>query len=230
MSKKTMTLGALFAAVVGGCASTKSTVVPITPLAAEGVPIDIASYDLTIDGRSGGRLLIKDGQAIRTPNGQELIHVAVEIDNRTSDHAFTLPMDQVFLTNLGSEPAKLVQVDQRSAPGEITVPAGETRELGLAFAPARPIKMSRLRGIALHWTLQIDGGCAPIAKVSELAAVNTDVPGRKNYAAGELPGVQGYVPGIKFGQQSRVGGTVKQGNIGHAVDGRVLTTSQYPPQ
>jgi len=182
-------LGALFVAVVGGCAGTRSTVVTLSPTA-QGVPVDATSYDLTVDGAPGGRVVVRDGQLIRD-RGQELIQLVLDIDNRTSDRTFRLPTDQIWLSNVGPQTARLIQVDRAMVPSAIEVPAGHLRTCMLTFMPAQPVAMRRIVEPNAHWTLLIDGATEPVARTTPLIALRGDViPGRKtadvrNY---DLPG------------------------------------------
>jgi hypothetical protein len=163
-------LGALFVAVVGGCAATRSTAVPLTPVA-QGVPVDASSYDLTVDGAPGGRVLLKEGKAIRDKNGNELINVAIEIDNRTSDRTFRMPCDQIWLSNVEGQSAKLIQVDHQLAPSAIEVPAGDTHAFEMTFTPSKQIPLRKIRRAEVHWTLLIDGASEPVARTTSFVAV-----------------------------------------------------------
>lgn len=165
-------LSALFVAVVGGCAATRSTAVPLSPVA-QGVPVDASSYDLTVDGAPGGRVLLKEGKAIRDKNGNELITVAIEIDNRTSDRTFRMPCDQIWLSNVSGQSAKLIQVDHQLAPSAIEVPAGDTHAFALTFTPAKPIALHKIRQTEVHWTLLIDGASEPVARTTSFVAVQS---------------------------------------------------------
>jgi hypothetical protein len=163
-------LGALFVAVVGGCATTRSTAVPLSPVA-QGVPVDASSYDLTVDGAPGGRVLLKEGKATRDKNGNELITVAIEIDNRTSDRTFRMPTDQIWLSNVDVSSAKLIQVDHQLAPSAIEVPAGDTHAFELTFVPGKQIPLRRFKQAEVHWTLLIDGASEPVARTTSFVAL-----------------------------------------------------------
>lgn len=164
----------LLAAVVGGCAGTKSTVIPLSPIA-QGEPVDASSYDLMVDGQPGGRVLLEKGQARRDTDGRELIHVGMQVDNRTGDRTFRLPSDQLYLSNVGGQPVKLVTLDGASLPGSIDVPPGQSRTVDLGFVPVAPIARRDLSQVQLHWTLLIDGATEPIVRSTSFAALDRNL-------------------------------------------------------
>jgi hypothetical protein len=209
-------LGALFVAVVGGCAATRSTAVPLTPVS-QGVPVDASSYDLTVDGAPGGRVLLKEGQAIRDKHGNQLITVTVEIDNRTSDRTFRMPSDQIWLSNVEGQSGKLIQIDHQLAPSAIEVPAGDTHAFEMTFTPSKPIVMRKVKQAEVHWTLLIDGACDPVARTTSFVAVRaTDATVEAGYRqmadrrgwdppAGYLDGQWNVVPAREMGNEPAMG-------------------------
>jgi hypothetical protein len=170
MKTNQKTLGALFVVVVGGCAGTKSTAIPLTPVA-QGIPVDVTSYDLNVDGAPGGQVLMREGRAIRDSHGNERIQVQLEIDNRTGDRTFRMPTDQIWIANFGNQTAKLIQVDEAAAPSSIEVAAGGTELHTLTFTPTRAIALRTLRTADVHWTLLIDGATEPVARTTSFMAV-----------------------------------------------------------
>jgi hypothetical protein len=199
-------LGVLLAAVVGGCAGTKSTVVPLQPIA-QGRPVDASSYDLAVDGASGGRVLFSRGQSIRNVQGQNTIIMSMQVDNRTSGRVYHMPTDQIYLTNLGGSPAKLTMVDNRPVPPAIDVAPGETQNFDLTFTPLQAFSRKDLDNVQVQWTLLIDGASQPIVRSTPFAAM-TVASLTAQYPGWAATGTTGYphydIPSSTFDQGNDV--------------------------
>src|SRR3954451_21545405 len=113
MRNQAKMMGVLLAAVVGGCASTRSTAVPMNPLAG-GQAVDETAYDLTVDGTPGGRVAMLPAQASPRTDG-EWITTNVRIENKT-DRMFRVPTNQLFVTGVSMQPATLARVNGAAAP------------------------------------------------------------------------------------------------------------------
>jgi hypothetical protein len=171
MKTQARIIGALLTAVVGGCAGTKSTVIPIQPLA-EGTPVGASSYELVVDGQPGGRVMLTQGQAVLDQHGKEIIHVGLAIDNR-SPQAYRMPTDRIFLSRDHGQEATLVRVDGQTTPSVIDVQPGASRNINLAFVPVAPIGRRELGDVQVHWTLLVDGSSQPITRGTTFTAVRT---------------------------------------------------------
>jgi hypothetical protein len=162
-----------------------------------GVPVDVTSYDLTVDGAPGGRVQLREGRVIRESKGRERVEVGLEIDNRTGDRSFRMPCDQIWIGNLGPQSAKLIQLDGSTVPGMIEVPAGATEMHTLTFMPTEPVRLSSVRGAEVHWTLLIDGATEPVARstafiaVRDASALNRELADTRNWDPPSKPVTDG---------------------------------------
>jgi hypothetical protein len=158
-------LGTLLAAVAGSCAGVNSTAVPVRPVA-DGRPVGVTTYDLTVDGQPGGRVLLADGIALREAVDRKCVHLGMRVENTSVSQAFTLPIDQLFLTSLSTQPVTVTEVDSHSAPPSLYVPPGQSRSFDLAFALPDPMRIDDVRGFQLHWELLVDGAREPVLRTT----------------------------------------------------------------
>jgi hypothetical protein len=168
-------------------------VVPLQPIA-QGQPVDASAYDLTVDGQAGGRVLFNRGQAIRNAQGQNVIIVGMQVDNKSSNRVYHLPADQIYLANVGGQPVKLVQIDNQPVPTSIDVKPCETKNFDLTFMPATPYQKRDLDHVQVQWTLLIDGASEPVVRSTPFAALNraTAIASRDRWAAQGSAGYPHY--------------------------------------
>jgi hypothetical protein len=205
--------------VAAGCATPRSTAVPVQPIAL-GQPTEVSRYELVVGDSGGGQLLLGAGGAVRDEAGRDVVRIGMRVEN-SSDRAMRLPSEELYVTNLAGRQIAPLEVNGAAVPDALFVPAGETRTFALTFALPAPLRIDDVRAFDLHWSLMVDGATAPITRATPFAAIERGrvygpplATGGSASRAGELPGFRNPTFGQNRSSIDRLG--TQSGPTGHA--------------